>query len=414
MTAPPEPAPPEPAPSSDTRVLRVLVTSSMLSKVADWQLGIVIPLAVLAESDSVALALVSFALRGVSYVGSPFLGALIDRYDKRTIYVLAQLQQAVCLVLLASMLSSQLSVAVLVLLSGIGGVASAITGQFVLIPKLISPLARPLAVAKLNSAIEVSKVIGLVLGGTAFALLGPAPASLCIAALYLVAGCVALLLPRAPSSHQKMDIRRDLAIGFRWVGRREILWLVVTMSMTNLAIGQLEPALITQFSAGGMNTGVISGVMATGLLMGALASRLAPAIVPGWSTERRVLAAQLTGLIGLALVATPLLPLRIVGFMVECFAVAVSNVASITYRQETIPADVAGRANATIRMFITGASPLSGFLFAWASGLDGFWYWLPALSLWGAAVVVWALYTRTGERAAKETDVLEGASHGDR
>ncbi|CAM5349469.1 MFS transporter [Streptomyces badius] len=403
-----------PAPPTDTRVLRVLIAASMLSKVADWQLGIVIPLAVLAESDSVALALVSFALRGVSYVGSPFLGSVIDRFDKRTVYVLAQLHQAVCLVLLASTLSSQLSVALLVLLSGIGGVASSITGQFVLIPVLISPPLRATAVAKLNSAIEVSKVIGLLLGGTAFALLGPAAASLCIGALYLVAGCIARLLPRAPSSHRRMDIRRDLAIGFRWVGRREILWLVVTMSMTNLAIGQLEPALITQFSDGGMNTAAISGVMAAGLLMGALASRLAPAIVPRWSTERRVLAAQVLGLAGLALVATPLLPLRLLGFMVECFAVAVSNVASITYRQETIPADVAGRANATIRMFITGASPLSGFLFAWASGLDGFRYWLPALSLWGAAVVVWAVYTRTCERAAEKADALKGASLGDR
>ncbi|MGW2056454.1 MFS transporter [Streptomyces sp. NPDC001840] len=392
----------------------MLVTSSMLSKVADWQMGIVIPLAVLAESDSVALALVSFALRGVSYVGSPFLGALIDRFDKRTIYVLAQLQQAVCLVLLAALLSSQLSVAALVLLSGFGGVASTITGQFVLIPKLISAPARPVAVAKLNSAIELSKVIGLVLGGTAFDLLGPAAASLCIAVLYLLAGCVALLLPRVASSREKVDIRRDLAIGFRWVGRREILWLVVTMSMTNLAIGQLEPVLITEFGDQGMNSTVISVVLAVGLLMGALASRLAPAIAPAWGPERSILAAQLIAFVGLVLVATPLLPVRLAGFMVECFAVAVSNVASITYRQETIPADVAGRANATIRMFITGATPLSGFLFAWASRLEGFWYWLPALGLWAAAIVIWAVYTRSSGHAAHEADDLKGASLGDR
>jgi MFS family permease len=404
----------EPVPHTDTRVLRVLVTSSMLSKVADWQLGIVIPLAVLAESDSVALALVSFALRGVPYVGSPFLGALIDRFDKRTIYVLAQLQQAVCLVALAALLSSRLSVAALVLLSGIGGVASTITGQFVLIPKLISAPARPVAVAKLNSAIELSKVIGLVLGGTAFGILGPAPASLCIAVLYLLAGCVARQLPRVASGREKMDIRRDLAIGFRWVGKPEILWLVVTMSMTNLAIGQLEPVLITQFGDQGMNTGVISVVLAVGLLMGALASRLAPAIVPAWGPERRILAAQVIAFVGLVLVATPLLPVRLVGFMVESFAVAVSNVASITYRQETIPADVAGRANATIRMFITGATPLSGFLFAWSSRLDGFWYWLPALGLWAAAIVIWAVYTRTSGRAARPAGDLEGASRGDR
>lgn len=398
-TSDPAPAPaPAPAPQ-DKRILRVLITSSMFSKVADWQLGIVIPLAVLAESDSVALSLMSFALRGVTYVGSPFLGSVIDRFDKRLIFVLAQLQQAVCLVLLAASLSSQMSVAVLVLLSGVGGVASAITGQFVLIPKLISAPGRPLAVAKLNSAIELSKVIGLVLGGVGFSLLGPAPATLCIALLYVVAGGVATLLPAVAARAEKMNIRRDLAIGFHWVGRREILWLVVTMSMTNLAIGQLEPALITEFGDQGMNTTVISAVMAIGLLTGAGASRVAPHFLPRRTPEQRILVCQLIGLVGLVLIAVPVLPVRIVGFMVECFAIAVSNVASITYRQETIPADVAGRANATIRMFITGAAPLSGFLYAWASRLDGHWYWLPALGLWATANVIWAVHTWRGPGA---------------
>jgi len=105
---------------------------------------------------------------------------------------------------------------------------------------------------------------------------------------------------------------------------------------------------------------------------------------------------------------------RLAGFMMESFAVAVSNWASITYRQETIPADVAGRANATIRMFITGASALSGFLFAWASRFDGFWYWLPALGLWGAAIVIWVVHTRSREPVPEEAGHLEGALHGDR
>ncbi|MFD5424209.1 MFS transporter [Streptomyces sp. NPDC127084] len=399
--------------ASDRRVLRALLGSTMLSKVADWQLGIVIPLAVLGATDSVAMSLVSFAMRGVMYVGSPFLGALIDRYDKRAIYVLSQLQQAACLVLLAGLLSDQVAVAGLLLLSGIGGVASTITGQFVLIPRLISEPGRPVAVAKLNSTIEFSKVIGLVLGGAAFSALGAIPAALCIAGLYLLAGATALLLPKVPSDHGKMDLRRDLAIGFRWVGKREILWLVVTMSMTNLAIGQLEPALITEFGQRDMNTTVISGVLAVGLLMGAVASRLAPAILPAAGPERRILACQLIAFAGLALVSVPNVPVKLAGFMIECFAVAVSNVASITYRQETIPVEIAGRANATIRMFITGATPLSGFLYAWASRFEGFRFWLPSLCIWVVSIAIWAVYTRQAGRIAVATP-REGALSGDR
>ncbi|AZK97696.1 MULTISPECIES: MFS transporter [Streptomyces] len=383
---------------ADTRVIRVLLGSTVLSKVADWQLGIVIPLAVLAETDSVAMSLVSFAMRGVSYVASPVIGSLIDRFDRRRIFVLAQVQQAVCLVLLAVFISHPVSVSALVLVSGLGGVASSITGQFVLIPALVSAPARALAVAKLNSAIEFSKVIGLLAGGTAFSLLGPAATSLCIALLYLGAGSVAALLPPVPGNEEKTALRRDLTIGFRWVAKPEILWLVITMSMTNIAIGQLEPALITQFADRQINVTLISVLMAIGLLSGAVASRLAPRILPGWGPERRILAWQVVGLASLTLVATPWTPVQVAGFMIECFAVAGSNVASITYRQETIPVEVAGRANATIRMFITGAVPLSGFLFAWASHLGGYRFWLPSLAIWALAVVIWAVYTRHGNR----------------
>jgi MFS family permease len=385
---------------SDKRVLRVLITSSVLSKVADWQLGIVVPLAVLAESDSVAMSLALFALRGVSYVASPFVGAVIDRFDKRTVLVLGLFQQTACLALLPVSLSSPPAVGLVVLLSGVGSVACTITGQHVLIPKLISSPDRPVAVAKLNSAMELSKAGGLLLGGVGFTVFGPSVASLCIAGLYGLAGLVALGLPRVPSVQTVMNLRHDLAVGFRWVGRNDMLRLVVTMSVVNIAIGQLEPALVTVFASGGINTSLISVLMAAGLFMGAVGSRLAPSILSSWSTERRILAAQIAAFAGLVCLAVPVLPVRIFGFMVECFAVAVSNVASITYRQENIPADVAGRVNATIRMFITGAVPLSGFLFAWASRFDGYSYWFPTLALWAMAIGIWTVYTRYRERGA--------------
>ncbi|MFD6657741.1 MULTISPECIES: MFS transporter [unclassified Streptomyces] len=385
-------------PDSDKRILRTLITSSALSKVADWQLGIVIPLTVLAESDSVALSLAVFALRGVSYVVSPFVGAIIDRFDKRTVLVLALLQQAACLALLPVSLSSPPAVALIVLLSGMGSVACIITGHFVTIPRLISPPARSVAVGKLNSAMEFSKVVGILLGGAGFTAFGPAIASLCIAALYVLAGIVALALPRMPSTQTEMNLRHDLAVGFRWVGRREILWLVVTMSITNVAIGQLEPALVTEFSSGGINPTVISVLMALGLLTGAVASRFASSFLPSLSWERRILASQIMAFTGLVCIAVPVLPVRIMGFMVECFAIAVTNVASIVYRQETIPPDLAGRVNATIRMFITGSVPLSGFLYAWASRFDGYRSWLPSLVLWVISIGIWAVHTRYGAR----------------
>lgn len=382
------------------RALRFLTASAMTSKVADWQLGLVIPLAVLQQTDSAAMSLLSITLRGLAYAASPFVGSLVDRFDKRTVFVLAQVEQAVCLALLAVMLSHPVPVSLLLLVSGCGAVASTITGQFVLVPALVGAAHRSAVTSRLSSAVEVSKVIGLLLGGAAFAARGPVFASLGIAVLYLAAGLLALGLPKVPSRHERGRLRHDLALGFRWLVRREVLWLVVTMSVVNLAIGELEAALITDF-AGDLGSTAISVVLAAGLLLGAVASRYTYALMPAARTESRILVFQAVGLPGLVLVATPSLPLEITGYMVVCAAVGASNVVSITYRQNAIPVDLAGRVNATIRMFITGATFLSGLLYAASSGLSGFRFWLPGLCLWGAALVIWCVYSATTSRTGE-------------
>ncbi|MDG4808719.1 MFS transporter [Micromonospora sp. WMMD1120] len=384
-----------------TRALRVVIFASMLSKVADWQLGIVVPLAILAQTDSVAAALVAFALRSVAYIASPILGSIIDRFDKRTVFVLAQIQQALCLALLTMVLSNRLAVALLLLLSGFGGVVVSITGQFVLIPKLIDKSQRDVAVAKLASAIEFSKVIGLLLGGLVFSVKGPATASWFIAALYLAAGLAALLLPGIPQDGPRSRLREDLGIGFRWVVRPAILWLVVTMATANLAVGDLETVLVTTFGDDGIEAVVISIVLAAGLLVGAFGSRLGPHMFPSRPVEWRILAFQLMSFASLCVIAIPHPAVKVAGYTLISFALGASNVASITYRQETVPIELAGRVNAVIRMFITGAIPLSGFIYAWASRLDDAWFWAPALVLAAVSAAVWAAHTyRSGRPEA--------------
>ncbi|MFI0724592.1 MFS transporter [Streptomyces sp. NPDC021224] len=392
-------APPGPG---EKRALRALTASSMMSKVADWQLGLVIPLAVLDRTGSVVMSLLSIALRGMAYVASPLLGALIDRFDRRTVFVFAQVQQALSLALIAVLLSHPVPLSVLLLFSGFGAVASTITGQFVLIPSLVSRARRPAATARLSSAVEFSKVIGLLLGGVLFSSRGPVVASFGIAALYFGAGLLAMLLPRLPPEGKRTRLRADLALGFRWLVKPELLWLVVTMSVVNLAIGELETALITQFTDKDLGARAISVVLAVGLLVGAVGSRFAPSFLAGRRAESRILVLQVIGFGTLGLIATPWLVVGIVGYTALCLAVGASNVLSITYRQNSIPVELAGRVNATIRMFITGSTTLSGLLYAGSSRLSGFRFWLPGLCMWGAAIAVWSLYIASAGRLGKE------------
>jgi predicted MFS family arabinose efflux permease len=392
------------------RSLRIVIAASVLSKVADWQLGIVVPLAVLATTGSVALTLVSFALRLVPFAASPIIGSIIDRHDTRTVFVWAQVMQALCMVGIAMPQGSHLAVGVLLFVSGFGGVFVSVTGQFVLIPKLIHPDRQASAVARLSGAIEFSKVVGLVLGGLFVAVRGPRFAVWVIAGLYLGAGLVTLLLHRIPVTGARTTLRQDLAIGLRWVTKPDIIWLVVTMSAVNLAVGDLETVLVAIFGDGGMPAFVISLVLALGLFFGAVGSRISPHVLPSWTAERRILLFQVLALAGMGVVALPQTVVTVIGYAWISFAVGGSNVASIIYRQRAIPVDYAGRVNATIRMFITGAIPLSGFLYAWASAqLPDGWFWIPALVIATSAVLVWAAYTRRVDRGRPAVSASTGS-----
>jgi len=368
----------------------------MLAKIADWQLGIVVPLAILSETKSIALVLFAFALRGLPYAASPVLGSVIDRLDKRVAFIGAQVQQAAVMLVIAVMLDQTVLVGGLLLIGGFGSVISTITGQFVVIPSLFEESARESAVAKLASAIEFSKVVGLVLGGVVFSTLGPGVACLFIAALYLLAGLASTGLPPLPSQGSRTPLLKDLTIGFRWIRKREILWLVVAMAVSNLAVGEMETVLVTLFGAAGVRTILVSGLLAIGLFAGAVGSRVGPRLLPSLTIERRIVVFQAMSFGALLVIAAPGLIAKTVGFALMSFALGASNVASITYRQNTIPVALAGRVNAAIRMFITGAIPLSGFLYAGASKLGTTVFWVPGLLCAALSLLVWSLYTVAG------------------
>jgi len=364
----------------------------MASTLANWQLGIVIPLLVLERTHSAATALFTFALRGAAYAVSPLIGAVIDRFDQRTVFALAQFQQAVCIALLVLSPGSWVA-GVLLLLSGAGAVATTITSQFVLVPKFIDAESRDTVVAKLMSALELTRVAGLLMGGAAISWQGPTFSLLMVVALYALAGLISLLLPNVVPPAPEAGLFANLGLGFRWLAKRDILWLVVTMGAVNLSIGQLEAVLVTVFDQKGISALMTSGLLAVGLTASAAASRLTPHFLPSWSAERRILLSQLVVLGAMCLIATPLVVLSASGYVVLSFAIGFNNVVSITYRHNLVPVEIAGRVNSVIRMVITGAVPASGLLYSGASRFDGFAFWLPALVILAVAVTAWGVHS---------------------
>ncbi len=391
----------------ETRALRTLIASSVVSKAADYGLSLVAPLAVLDATGSAATAIFVISLRGVAYVASPLIGSLIDRLERRFVFALSQFMQAACVAVVAVALDSEYLVALMLLVSGLGGVASSITGQFVLIPELVAAERRAHAVARLTAAIEFAKVGGFLIGGVTVGAFGAVGSSLLIVALYALAGAIALSLAKvAVEAAAPTSLRQDLALGFSWLAKPDIGWLVLSMSVANLAVGGLATVLVTVLDEHGASPTVISVSLAIGLLAGAVGARMAPWVLAGRSLETKILVYQSISALALLAIATELgSAVLIGGFAVMSLALGLSNVASISFRQDVIPVAVAGRVNSVIRMFIAGAIPLSGFIYAGAEAAH-LWLWLPAVALAALSLLIWVTYmvrfdSRQGEAYAR-------------
>ncbi|SBT39089.1 MFS transporter [Micromonospora auratinigra] len=382
--------------NAERQVVRVLVGTSVIGKTADYGLMLVAPLAVLGATGSVAGAILTFALRGVAYAISPIIGVYLDRYERRGMFAAAQVQQALCVVVAALFLDREWVVAAALFLSGLGGVAASLSSQFVLIPELIAPDNRARVVARVSSSIEFAKVLGFLGGGVVLAALDARAATLGIAALYGIAGLWAMRLPRVPVQPARTSLRGDLAVGFRWLVKPEIGWLVLSMAVSNLALGGLGSVLVTLMGDRGTNPTLISATLAIGLFIGAWGAQLTPRALPSWSLQARILLFQALAAVGFGLlVLEPPVWVVILAWSVNSFALGLSNVVSITYRQEAIPVHLAGRINSVIRMFIAGAVPLSGMTYALAEA-RGWWLWGPAVVLEAAALLIWLLHTVRG------------------
>jgi MFS family permease len=371
---------------------RVIVSVSAISTFANWQLGIIIPLFMLEQTGSAATALFTSALRGLPYVVSPVIGVIVDRFDQRLVWTLAQFQQAVCIALL-TISPNNMATGALIMFSGVGAAASTITSQFVLLPKLFKKGERDTAVAKLMSILQMTRVGGLLLGGAAISWLGAMVSLAVVVSLYLIASAGCLLLPSFPRTVSNANFLSDLTLGFRWLAKSDIMWLVFTMSAVNLTIGQLESALVTVLAHKDVAAVAISGLLAVGLVASAVSSRLSPVMLPDWAPERRILVSQITVLGAMVLISVHHVATITVGYVILSFATGYNNVVSVTYRQSLIPVEIAGRVNSVTRMIITGAVPLSGFLYALTSRFEGFAFWAPGLVIITVAVTAWGVHT---------------------
>jgi hypothetical protein len=402
-------------PPQGRRDFWVFVSSGLFARGGDQLFTIAVPLSVLAATESVAGTVLAFSARVAAYLLSPFIGVLIDSFDRRDVYILAQFYQALCLGLIALFLDDVLVLAVLVLLSGLGAVVANISSYFVLVPRLVTAERRSKALSDYSALREIVRIIGPLSAGGVVVLAGGATALVLTCALFALSALVALFVPRvviedeeAPEPGEKP--RRALAVGFAWLWRNGgAVALVAAMTLANIGVGTLDVIFITLLGDSGMPATGIGLVVSIGAVGAAGGTWAAGRLFPQTSFPRRVLYWQLVALAGVTVMAVPVLPVRVAGYVVTTFALGASNINSIRYRQESIPMAISGRVNSVMRMFITGAIPVSAMVWAavhqWAPAEL---HWTPVVLFSALGVAVWWWHLARSGRSADQPDGAAG------
>lgn len=336
----------------------------------------------LALTDSPLQAGVVAAARSAPYLllGLP-AGALVDRWNRRTVLVFCELARgaAVGSVPLAwafDVLSMQQLVAV-ALIQGIAVTFSNIA-QVAALPRLVRRDQIGAAQALNTSSMGVAALVGPGLGGLVVGLGATIAEGATYA--YMLDACTALISVamlatiRRPFQGERPATRRRLAgeigEGLRYVrGDRSIFLLAIVNMLHRVCLGPVIVLAVVVFGRDLLNAspsqlGLVVGAAGAGGLLG---SAVTPALQRRFSTGWLMVLVVAVhgagiGLVGLA----PSLATAMVGMAVVGIGEAMTSIVQVSYRLVTIPDILQGRVNSVYRLGSFGAqtigTPIAGLL----------------------------------------------------
>jgi MFS family permease len=232
------------------RTFRIVFLGAFASNIGTWMQNVVLgAYAYDLTHSSTFVGVIIFAQLGPTLVLPMFGGLLADKVDRKRFLILLSLEQLVFSVAVALVvLSPHPSHVLLVLMVLFVGCGSAMFGPAyaAILPGLVGKEDLPGAISLNSAQMNASRVIGPVIGGVLYSLIGPAWVFAGNAATYLfvVAALLMVTLPALPHSPRTTSRWRELTAGVtvarqdRVVGR--CLVTVFVFSLLALAfIGQM-------------------------------------------------------------------------------------------------------------------------------------------------------------------------------
>jgi predicted MFS family arabinose efflux permease len=341
---------------------RLLVGGQMLSTFGDMLFLVALPFIVLGSGDAADLTVMLTLLGVARMVGAPLGGLLSDRWDPRSVMVLADVARAVVLVALVAVGATGD-----LLLFGIGvAVIGGLDGLFLpaywaVMPTLLEEDELAAGNAVGEGLLVSTVMVGTLVGGLTSSVVGPT-AVLAVNAVTFALSAVTVLKMRArPAPKSAVDAAGPgfwtFMRGARLVVAITLLAGVLHLTSAGITTVALPVHVDERFTGGQRVFGLLLSAQGVGLLLGTLAAGLL------WKLSRRgYLAVGLLVVHGAVLAVFPRLPglvAPMAAMVVLGLVAGVLGILAVTILQQSSPPSIRGRVMAAFTAVTLGAYPIS-------------------------------------------------------
>ncbi|MFY1633148.1 MFS transporter [Solwaraspora sp. WMMB335] len=404
-----------PVPLWRNRDFLLLWSGQVVSTLGTRISGLAYPLLVLAVTGSPAQAGLVAAAQA-----TPFLiwflpaGALVDRWPRKRIMLVADAGRAVALASVAVAVAlGRITIGHLMIVAFVEGTLYVffLLAETAALPHVVPKPQLPAAIAQNQARDQGADLAGQPLGGFLFGL-GHAVPFAADAVSYLIG--LALVAPIRRTLEEKRTAQRrhllaEIAEGVRWLWRQHLLRaLVAIASAGNLAFSALSLAVIvraTDLGASSTGVGVLLGLFGVGAIAGALVAPPVQRLVSPNVIMIGALWWWVAQMAALALVPT-VFALGAV-YTVGALMGPIFNTTNAAYRYALTPDRLQGRVNGASRMIGWGARPVGALLGGIALETLGAVPTFAALATWLAIVAAASTSSRQIRRAPRPESLTE-------
>ncbi len=258
------------------REFRALFAAQTLSLLGDQLARIALAILVYRRTGSSLDASATYAVSYLSYlVGGPLLSGLSDRYPRLTVMVVCDLARVpIVLILCLTDLPLWLIFVLIAVLGALGPPFD--SARSALQPDVLAGEAYVVGNTLMNVCVQISQILGFVIGGALVALTSVRGALALDAATFLVsAGLLLRGVRRRPAAQTEVgSFLRDAAEGLRLVTStprlRMLLQLAVLASVSVTATEGLAVAVADELGRGAVTAGLLTATIPTGFLLGSV------------------------------------------------------------------------------------------------------------------------------------------------